>query len=457
MIFQFELALLPDGWATDVLLEADNHSGKILRIEKQVTGFDRGSRKVLGAAVPGFINAHSHAFQRAFTGLSEYQTQTGDSFWTWRKMMYEFLESLTPSDVYQIAKQLYSDMLAAGYTSVCEFQYVHNDPSGEPYADIAEMSNSLVQAAVDAGVAINILPVLYQRGGFREQELVGGQKRFGLRGDQFVELLSCLQSRWGQTPGVNVGMAFHSLRAVGMPNIRRIAEEVQSSHPAIPIHIHIAEQTQEVDECLDTHRLRPVQFLIENVNVDDKWCLIHATHLSSDECSSIARSGATVCVCPTTEANLGDGLFSAEDFLLKHAGHLAIGSDSNTALNPFSELRLLEYGQRLFKRQRAVLCTASHSVGRFLCQKSWQGGALVSGLPVGALDVGKRADITILEVDSAIKQQAINEPDRILDFCMFNENRHSVVATVSGGRLIEHNNASNRLPKSGGKPNEATN
>jgi formimidoylglutamate deiminase len=345
-------------------------------------------------------NAHSHAFQRSFAGLSEFRTSNHDSFWTWRELMYRHLQSLSPDECYIIARQLYSQMLRSGYTSVGEFHYVHNRPDGSSYSDIAAMSHAVIRAATDAGISVCFLPVLYQRGGFDNRPPNEAQRRFCLDSDVFLELCESLDTIWNGHPLVTLGAAFHSLRAVDVNEIARVGEQITRRHPIWPIHIHVAEQTAEVEECLSSTHRRPVELLLERCAVDSRWCLIHATHLTELECEMLTRSQAVVCVCPTTEANLGDGIFSAERFLTS-GGRLAIGSDSQIEVDPFAELRLLEYGQRLTQRRRAVLCDQQQSCGEYLYRRAATGGAQALGLPTGQLSRCQRADLIVVEADSA--------------------------------------------------------
>ena len=384
-------------------------------------------------ALPGMINLHSHAFQRGFAGLSEFRTAEHDSFWTWRKLMYQFVMRLTPDDVYTIARQLYLEMLAAGYTWVGEFHYLHNDMDGRAFSNLSEMSDAVSRAAQDVGIGLCHLPVLYQRGGFQNEPLTEGQRRFELSSEQFLELLDQLRSTTNGDSNVRLGMALHSLRAVDAQSGNEVVAHLRRVDPSMPIHIHVAEQVKEVADCQAVHKLRPVEFLYENFEVDDHWCLIHATHLTPGEIHQISQSGAVAGLCPTTEANLGDGFFSAPEFLAAK-GRIGIGSDSHCTVDFRDELRTLEYGQRLQQKSRAVLGSQTESVGSNLYQKSAMGGAQAIGIDAGTIQVGKRADFTL--VDPQHPAVALARNDRLLDRVVFTHIGTPVTGAVVGGKII---------------------
>jgi formimidoylglutamate deiminase len=334
--------------------------------------------------LPGMPNLHSHAFQRAMAGLTERQTNPTDSFWTWRELMYKFAARLTPDSMRAVAAQAYVEMLEAGYTTVCEFHYVHHQPDGRPYLEPAAMSNALIQAARDTGIRLTLLPVLYMTGGFDGRGLAERQRRFGHSVDDFQALVAGLRKQESDT--LRVGLAFHSLRAVPEAALRQVLEAEARERPR-PIHIHVAEQTAEVDECVKLRGARPVRWLLDHADVDARWTLVHATHLLADEIEGIADAGATVAICPTTEANLGDGLFPLKAFI-QAGGRFGIGSDSNTSISPVEELRWLEYGQRLHARQRNIAVDYDEpSVGSYLYQHSVKEGLVACGQPKAAEDV----------------------------------------------------------------------
>ena len=370
--------------------------------------------------VPGIANLHSHAFQRAMAGLAERQTNPEDSFWTWRETMYRFAARFDPDTLHAVAAQLYVEMLEAGYTSVCEFHYLHHAPDGRPYADPAAMSRALVAAARETGIRLTLLPVLYMSGGFDGRALGERQRRFGHEVDGFLALLDML--RTGEGDMLRVGCALHSLRAVPADAMR----DVLAALPvASPIHIHIAEQLGEVQDCIALRGARPVEWLLANAAVDRHWTLVHATHLTGAEVQGIAGSGATVAICPTTEANLGDGLFPLRPYL-DAGGHWGVGSDSQISVSPVEELRWLEYGQRLATRHRNIAVRVdSHSVGETLL-RGVQDSAITA---TGNAAVGD--DRITLDVDAP--QFAGMTRDDAIDRWIFSGNRNLVRDVEVGG------------------------
>ena len=383
----------------------------------QVVATDAGWR------VPGIANLHSHAFQRAMAGLAEHQTNPEDSFWTWREIMYRFAARMTPERTYAVATQLYAEMLEAGYTRVCEFHYVHHQPDGTPYDDPAAMSKALIAAARDTGIRMTLLPVLYMTGGFDGRELSARQRRFGHDVDGFLQLLEILRPL--QDERLRIGCAFHSLRAVPEAAMREVLAALP---PDTPVHIHIAEQVGEVQDCLALRNARPVEWLLREFRVDRRWTLVHATHLTPEETRGIAASGATVAICPTTEANLGDGLFPLRDFL--HAdGRWGIGSDSHVSVSPVEELRWLEYGQRLSTRHRNIaVLPGSPSVGRTLLAGVLESEADATGLPHDAEEgVWLDADAPALAGASV---------EDLVDRWLFAGNRTLVRQVRVGGRDV---------------------
>ncbi len=430
--FRFRSVLVGEQWQDNVEISVSD-SGLIERIESNVEGDVQDL-----VALPGMINVHSHAFQRGFAGLSEFRTAAHDSFWTWRKLMYEFVARLSPDDVYAIARQLYSEMLAAGYTWVGEFHYLHNAISGATYANLGEMSDAIFMAAKDTGIGLCHLPVLYQRGGFENEPIAPGQDRFVLNDEQFFELVEHCRSQSASHANSNFGIALHSLRAVSTATANRAVTHVKQLNRNAPIHIHVAEQTAELDACVSTHGKRSVEFLFDSLPVDESWCLIHATHLNDVELSLIAESKAVVGLCPTTEANLGDGIFRGEEFL-QTAGRFSIGSDSHCSIDLREELRLLEYSQRLTNRRRAILGTDDVSVGRNLYCQSAAGGAQALGLNAGEICIGKRADFTLVDPTHAAIDNVSG--DRILDRLVFVNIGNPVAGVVVGGRSIPAQNA----------------
>ncbi|MDH3757039.1 MAG: formimidoylglutamate deiminase [Gammaproteobacteria bacterium] len=382
-------ALLPDGWADDVLLRITD--GMIDDVLPGATPDD--STVATGCIIPGLCNAHSHAFQRALAGRTEERSPAGrDSFWTWRERMYELAATLDPDLLRAIACQAYTEMLQSGYTTVAEFHYLHRDPATRSAG--MHMFEALADAASQTGIRLTYVPVLYERASFHAPKPEGPQELFALSLEQFLEHHEEATRR--QSEKLSVGIGAHSLRAVSASSLLSIADAGREAGG--PVHLHIAEQQREVDQCLAAYERRPVRWLLENVGIDEQWCLVHATHMDADETRSLAGTGAVVCVCPSTEANLGDGLFPLADYLAA-GGKLAIGSDSHISINPFEELRWLEYGQRLATRSRNITSFRSAHVGRELFERAVEGGAQASGQTIAGLCSGAPADLVALYDD----------------------------------------------------------
>jgi len=388
-------ALLPDGWAADVLLawNSDGVLGEVRRGAPRPEGIARAA----GPVVPGMPNLHSHAFQRVFAGLTELRGDGANSFWSWREQMYRVALAVSPVQLEDIATQLYIEMLKAGYTSVCEFHYLHHDLSGKPYVNPAEMSLRLMSAARLAGIGLTLLPVLYQHSGFGAAPARPEQRRFLNSVDGILDIVQRVRGQ-----GARIGIAPHSLRAVAPDALRAALSGLAWLDAAAPIHIHIAEQEQELADCIAWSGQRPVQWLMANARVDARWCLVHATHIDAGEGCAITASGATLGLCPSTEANLGDGIFDAAACLGAGASW-GIGSDSHASLSATEELRLLEYTQRLAQRQRNVLASPVHEQ---LADGLWlgavAGGARASARAVTGLIEGQKADFLVLRADRAL-------------------------------------------------------
>ena len=381
-------ALLPDGWAHDVRIAWDA-TGELTAVTPAATCMDGEASAAL--VIPGMVNLHSHAFQRALGGMTEHAGEGPDSFWTWRDLMYRFARHITPEQIGAIAAQLYSECLRHGYTSVCEFHYLQRDIDGAAYARPAHTAERVVAAAREAGIGITMLPVLYSYSGFGERTLTPQQARFRTSAADVLGIVEALEPLRGAD--VEVGAAPHSLRAASVRQIWELVDKLPTSRP---LHIHIAEQQGEVDQALASVGLRPVAYMLQELGLDARWTLVHATHLDAAELAGVAASGAVAGLCPTTEANLGDGLFPLADYLAA-GGRFGIGSDSHVSQSPVEELRLLEYGQRLRHQCRNVAVSDSQrSVGDFLWQGALAGGARASGRRVGALAAGRRADLIVL-------------------------------------------------------------
>ncbi|MDB5986434.1 MAG: N-formimino-L-glutamate deiminase [Nevskia sp.] len=424
-----ESALLPSGWARDVLFEVAA-DGLISKLTPHAAAAD--AERLRGPLIPGMPNLHSHAFQRAMAGLTEKGGPQGDSFWSWRKLMYGFLENLMPDDVEVIARQLYIEMLKAGYTAVAEFHYLHHDANGQPYANRAETGERIAAAARDSGIALTLLPVFYAHGNFGGMAPAVGQRRFINSVEGFSRILESLAGTVKLHPAQRIGVAPHSLRAATPEELSAVVAALNCIDASAPIHIHVAEQQKEVDDCLGWSGLRPVAWLLQHAPIDARWCLIHATHMDNQETQLLARSGAVAGLCPTTEGDLGDGFFNAAMYL-RASGRIGIGGDSHAAVDPFLELRLFEYGQRLKMERRNVLAFAiGDSLGGQLYRASCAGGAQALGQNVGQLAVGCRADWVVLNDDDAALAE--HSGDGLLDAAIFGPVRAPVRDVMVAGQ-----------------------
>jgi formimidoylglutamate deiminase len=419
-------ALLETGWHRDVLITIE---GRTVAAVAPGAPPRPDAECLAGIAVPGMANVHSHAFQRAMAGLVERRGPEDDSFWTWREVMYRFLAHMTPDDVEAVAAWLHVEMLEAGFTATGEFHYLHNDPTGARYADPAEMGARIAAAAQVSGIGLALLPCFYAHGGCGGREPKPGQARFLSDLDGYWRLLEASARHVAAVPGAVLGLAPHSLRAVDAGEMRALAERWQAG----PIHIHAAEQTAEVDECIAWSGARAVQWLLDHMAVDERWCLIHCTHMTSEESAALARSGAVAGLCPITEANLGDGIFEAPRFL-EAGGRFAVGSDSNVRISLAEELRTLEYGQRLRERKRNRLGPAGSSTGRHLFDAACRGGAQALGLASGVIAPGRTADIVIL--DDAHPALAGRSGDAVLDSWIFAAGDGIVRDVFAGGTHV---------------------
>lgn len=418
-------ALLPHGWADNLRVSIDN--GLIVAIEHK-TARD-GADHLPGIAIPGMPNLHCHTFQRGMAALAQVRGPLGDSFWTWRETMYRFLGQLTPDHVEAIAAHAYMEMLEQGFTAVGEFHYLHHDIDGRPYANIAEMAARIAAAAEQAGIGLTLLSSFYAYGGFGGAAPADGQRRFVNDPDQFLKLLSRSREVLKPVADSRVGIAPHSLRAVTPETLRLVVQSAATG----PIHIHAAEQTKEVNDCVAFCGQRPVEWLLHNMPVNERWCLIHATHMIPIETRSLARSGAVAGLCPITEASLGDGIFDGARFLAD-GGRFGIGSDSNIQIDAAAEMRQLEYSQRLKDRARNVMTAEEgEAVGRRLFSDALAGGAQALSRSIGAIEVGRRADIVLL--DKAHHDLAVVGPDHWLDAWIFTAAR-CVKDVMVGGRIV---------------------
>ena len=389
------LAWVGDSWQKRVLLRVDAQ-GRWSSVEANVDEAPGGATVVSAPVLPGIVNAHSHAFQRAFAGRAERRASAHDDFWSWREQMYAVASQISPADLRDVASSLYTEMLLGGYTHVCEFHYLHLAPDGRRYDDPVAMARALGDAASATGIGLTVLPVVYERAGFDDAPLRPEQRRFAASVDDVVEFRDAIRAL--RLPNVDAGVAIHSLRAARANSIAALQERC-AGDPA-PIHIHVAEQTREVDECLARTGRCPIDWLVENVAVDARWHLVHATHATPGEIAAVAARGAGVVLCPTTEANLGDGVTDLAGWL--DAGTpLSIGSDSQVTRDWREELRLLEYGQRLVHRRRNVAAAGSDSTAARLFVQAARAGGAAAGQPRWGLVAGARADLVAADPEDA--------------------------------------------------------
>jgi len=405
----FETALLPAGWARDVRLTIEN--GLIARVETGVQSAPDDERHAV--AIAGLANLHSHGFQRGMAGLAETRGPEGDNFWTWREVMYRFLDRLGPDDVEAITAQAYVEMLETGFTRVGEFHYLHHDPSGRPYTNPAELAGRVAAAAQATGIGLTLLPVFYAHGNFGGAAPTPGQRRFLNSVDGFARLFEASARAIANLEDANLGVAPHSLRAVAAEELYNIVALASDK----PIHMHAAEQAKEVDDCIAWSGLRPVEWLLAKAGIDKRWCLVHATHMTHSETKRLAASGAVAGLCPVTEANLGDGIFPSTDYLAE-GGAFGVGTDSNVLIGAADELRGLEYAQRLSVRARNVLARErGQSTGRTLVEGALEGGTQAMGMSVSGLREGASADLNSLDLADA--RLAGRRDDAVLDSWIF--------------------------------------
>jgi formimidoylglutamate deiminase len=422
-------ALVAGGWETDVTIDIGD-DGRITRVGRGEAR-DAAGERLAGPVIPALSNLHSHAFQRAIAGRTGTPSpHRDDTFWTWRQAMYEAVDALDADAFEAIAAQAYVEMAKAGYAAVAEFHYVHNDPHGKPYADPAELAWRIVAAAQTAGIGLTLLPVFYAHGNFGGAPTEPLQRRFVHSLYTFERLFQALATK-SDSAGYALGVAPHSLRAVTAEELARL---VRLAPSGAPIHIHAAEQTREVDDCYAWSRQRPVEWLLANAGVDARWCIVHATHMTDREIAGLARSEAVAGLAPSTEADLGDGIFPCEAFV-QAGGRFGIGTDSNTVIDPFVELRQLEWSQRLRLRRRNVLADATSTpVGQTLWHRAAIGGAQALAQPTGAIAPGMRADLIVLDPEEpALAEQPLAY---VLDAAIFGPCRRPVRDVMSGGHWI---------------------
>jgi formimidoylglutamate deiminase len=435
-------AYLRQGWARGIIVSVSD-AGLITAIDHAAPAeahADHSLQLIDGIVVPGMPNAHSHAFQRAMAGNTEYRLSARDSFWTWRRAMYALANRVEPDDLEILATQLFVEMLKSGYTSVAEFHYLHRQRDGAAYTGANALWEAIGNAASIAGIGLTLLPTLYQCSDFGGQPLRAEQARFAMDTDTFVRALDDRISaerrdaRRGAAGSRRTGAAFHSLRAVPLETLREVALRLREIAEDMPVHIHVAEQLLEVRACERETGRRPIQLLLDTGLINSHWCLVHATHATGDELKGLAASGATVCVSISTEANLGDGFFDTTRFL-NAGGHLCVGSDSQSTLSPTEELRWLEYQQRLRKKRRAVLASKPEAhVGSRLWRDAAQHGAAALGQPVGMLEVGRRADWLVLDAEHPCMAGAA--ADGALDHLLFAGGDAAIRDVMVAGRWV---------------------
>lgn len=431
--FRFATAWLPEGWKRDVVFAIDP-AGDIAAITAEDTVTT--AVNVTGAAIPGMPNAHSHAFQRTMAGLAERRASGNDSFWTWREAMYDLAGRMTPELLNAIATQLYVEMLKAGYTSVCEFHYLHRShaaaerPDGDAARDAMVMSQALIDAAASSGMGLTLLPTLYQTADFGGAAPTARQRQFTLDSDRYLALVQQLRGLQ-HSAQLEIGIALHSLRAVPPDAMQNVLEVQRGSGV---VHIHIAEQQREVDASLKHLGRRPIEWLLEHAPVDERWCLVHATHATPEELAAVVARRAVIALCPTTEANLGDGHFPLPRYLAG-GGEFAIGSDSQISLSPCEELRWLEYQARLQQQERNICAdSGSASIGANLWRSACVAGARASGRKIGALEVGKRADIVVINTETPLFSH--RHDDAIIDTFVFSGSAAFISDVMVGGRWL---------------------
>ena len=425
------LAWLPGGWARDVLLVA-GADGAWQEVRPGCAAAERADAELLqGPVLPGVVDGHSHAFQRAIAGLTERAAPGRDDFWSWRDRMYAAALRITPEQLEAIAAFLYTELLAAGYTQVCEFHYLHNDHDGRPYAEPLEMSLALVRAARRTGIGLTLLPTLYMRSGFGAPGLRDDQRRFASTPESVLRIAEAVRREAAGDPMLTAGIALHSLRAVDESALRECAQAARDA--GLPVHIHVAEQLQEVDDCVKQHGLPPIEWLQQTVQLDAHWNLVHATQASARELKALQRTGAAIVLCPSTEANLGDGVFDLPAWQAA-GGTWSIGSDSHVTRSWTEELRLLEYSQRFVLRQRNVTARAarSESTAAALLQSAVAGGSAAAGMPLAGIAVGQRADFAVVDTDAPALAGV--PATHLLDALVFSSPSRDMTRVVVAGR-----------------------
>ncbi|MFT5777323.1 MAG: formiminoglutamate deiminase [Crocinitomicaceae bacterium] len=431
--YHFKKLLTNTGWTSNVLIGTDA-KGIISSIEENAVTGD--AQAINGCAIPGFQNAHSHAFQYAMAGIAEVHavSATSDDFWSWREAMYKLALSVSPDQMETIATMLYSEMVRHGYTNVAEFHYVHHDQNGQHYGNLAEMGSRMIAAAERAGINITLVPIFYQKGGFGKDP-VAGQKRFiSPTIDAYLKLLESSEKACSFYDGANLGIGIHSMRGVEPTDIATIAK---SGPQDIPFHIHIAEQLKEIEDCQSYLGKRPVEWMLDAVDLNERYHLVHATHLTSNEVSGIAKSGANVVICPTTEGNLGDGIFPLIDYQ-EQGGMWSIGTDSHIGINPLEELRLLDYGQRLISHNRATFAKRTGDSGSFAIDMATIAGRkAVNNFSTEYFEVGAPLNASIYDADAPLI--SMSSDAALSSTIVYTSDANHHLGTIVNGAMIPKN------------------
>ena len=423
-------ALLPDGWHQSIRIVVDE-SGLISEVGSLSDGPTDLS---LNIVIPGMVNIHSHAFQRKLAGRTQRFSKPGDDFWSWRTSMYADVLELTPVGQFEVASSLFSEFLSNGYTTVCEFQYAHGAVDKENAEIPALMSEALIRAGVKCGIRTLILPVLYQQAGFGSRPATSEQRSFVLNTNVFLGLMDHLLESYSNEPLVSFGYAPHSLRAVEFDAFRDLMDHRKANAPMSPVHIHVSEQVREVNECMLSTGLRPIEWLFRHFKPDSKWCMIHSTHTTKEERDSIIAANVTVGLCPTTEGDLGDGAFPLADFLSK-GGQFAIGTDSNVCVSPSEELKFVDYQARILARKRnAFQFGGQVGSGTQLYQKALEGGRSATSLPVGRIEVGSHGDIVELRADHPLSEN--KSADETLNTYIYSAGKDLIGKVLIGGKMV---------------------
>ncbi|MDY8136332.1 formimidoylglutamate deiminase [Aquimarina sp. 2201CG5-10] len=420
------------GWTENISITVDDNG-----IITNISPFKEDTQKdiISGYAVPGFQNAHSHAFQYAMAGLAEQHegTSNPDDFWGWRKAMYQLALSMNPDQMEAIATMLYSEMARHGYTNVAEFHYVHHDKNGKPYTDLAEMGGRLVNAAKTAGIGITLIPIFYQKGGFGVAPTEKQRRFISPTIDEYLKLLEASENACKNYKNANIGIGIHSMRGVEPSDIAKIAE---SGPQNIPFHIHVSEQLKEIEDSIKYLNKRPVEWLLENIELNERFQLVHATHLTDQETLELAKTQANVVICPSTEGNLGDGIFPLRKYQAAN-GKWSIGTDSHVGLNPLEELRILDYGQRLTSHKRNTYFSQDQTdSGMYAITMATLMGqkAMNNNYSKDFFEVGKPLNASIFDASAPLL--ATSSLQNLTSTIVYSSDPTMQLATISYGEMI---------------------